>query len=94
MNKMILFAFTEIKSPIGSPVINPPRPHETPHKINEKEIPFGFAPRLFIMAISFLRSITIIIIADDIFTVATRIISIIIKMSITFVELKLENSAR
>ena len=80
-------------SPNGNPITIPPIPQETPAIKKESVIPLGVAPRLFRMAISFWRSITSIMIADEMFTEATSIIIIITKTSITFVEEKFSNSA-
>ena len=69
----------------------PPTEHEIPQIKKAKVTVVEDAPKLLRIAISFCRSITIIIIAEEIFIEATRTIKIIIKTSITFVEEKFWN---
>ena len=91
--KIISFTFTEQINPIGKPITTPVNPQKTPAKIKDKAIPDEDAPILFNIAISFLRSITSITIADAMLIEATRTIKIIIKINIIFVEEKFWNCA-
>ena len=76
------------KIPNGIPKIIPPKLVKRPASKKARLIDDGWAPAAFSMAISLLRSITSITIADEILAEATKTIKNIINISIFFVVLK------
>src|SRR5574344_2331709 len=92
ITEMMPLMLTAARSPVGMPMSTPPAPAANPASKKDEVSPSAVPPTLFMMAISRRRSMTSMMSAELMFTLATSTMSSMMRSSNAFVEEKFSYS--